>query len=160
MKYAEVDSPVGTIDIHRGPSGYPRVEGLARTSENWSLRLGDRELLAVQGLAAPGYPARATAKTGLDAVLCGQPGRLIAQRSLRNSERFVRFSSPEFSIGAVKQSGRCVVLDSRDTQCASLRHRREWSVSVETDEVCAFVALLMAAGLEEVLASPLLDLLP
>ncbi|MFI9321664.1 hypothetical protein ACIGXI_18040 [Kitasatospora aureofaciens] len=158
-KYAELDSLVGVIDIYRGPSDYPRTEGLARMSENWSLRLGDRELLAVTGLGGPGIAASATAKAGLDAVLCGQKGRLLAQRSFRREERFVRFSSPEYGISAVNRSGRRVITDTRSSECASLR-RGGWELSVESEEVCAFVALVVAARLESILDSPLLDFLP
>ncbi|MFD7447433.1 hypothetical protein [Kitasatospora sp. NPDC059827] len=158
-KYAEIDSPVGVIDIYRGPSDYPRTEGLARLSEHWSLRIEDREVLAVTGLGTPGISASATARTGLDAVLCGRRGRLLAQRSFRREERFVRFSSPEYVITAAHRAGHRVITDTRNSECASMRRGR-WEVSVASEEVCVFAALVTAARLEGLLDSPLLDFLP
>ncbi|MFJ8476176.1 hypothetical protein [Kitasatospora sp. NPDC094011] len=154
-KLAELTSPLGVIDLFRGPMGELNASG--QMLERWEFLLDGAELLVVNGMGTPGYGARRQVAAGLDIVLQGAPGRLNGARGLRSSRRFISMTAGEIRLEARPQWPRYVVRDSSGKECATT-NGKAWTFTSQDPALVAFAAYFASAAMEPMLTSPLLEI--
>ncbi|MFF2660295.1 hypothetical protein ACFVUH_23435 [Kitasatospora sp. NPDC058032] len=125
--------------------------------ERWEFVLDGTEILSVDGMGPPGYPARRHVKGGVEVSLLGVKGRLTRRRTLGARGRFVRLEAGDTAFVARARFPRNRVVDSSGAELADFTGRA-WHFRAPERGVVAFAALVVAADLEATLASPLLEI--
>ncbi|WP_327674821.1 hypothetical protein [Kitasatospora sp. NBC_00458] len=153
---AEVDTPLGAVRIHRRHSG--DLTPFGGYLERWTFSLDGSDVLSVDGMSSPGYPARGRIRRGLGLELLGQSGRLCGSRPLRPSRRHVTLSAGETLRRARPAWPGLVVVDGGGTPRIRFDGAR-WSFTAPEETDVAFAALFVAARLDPFMTSPLLEIL-
>ncbi|MER5356060.1 hypothetical protein ABT093_37790 [Kitasatospora sp. NPDC002551] len=154
-KLAEITSPLGMIDVIRGPmsaSAHPR-----EFLERWEFVLDGADLLLVDDMGVPGYGARKRVAAESTVLLQGVPGHLSGARTLRPSKRFVALTWGGNRITAKVGRPRYSIRDATGAECAAFVGK-SWTFHRADPAVVAFAAFFVSASIEPMLMSPLLEL--
>ncbi len=130
---------------------------LGGSTERWEFVLDGAEILSADGMGTPGYGSRRQVERGVDVSLLGVKGRVTSRRTPGPRGRFIRMEADGTVFVARARFPRNRVVDASGAELADF-NGPDWLFRAAEPRIVAFAALVVAAGLEVTLTSPLLEI--
>lgn len=162
-QHAVIRTPLGDCTLFRGPGARPTSTAKAEAWERWEFFLDGVSVLEIDDAAMPWQLIRRRMRGGVKGRLGGRSFTATAgRRSPRPSRRGIHFSFEDgrklsFVVHRLHQrlvretgQGQVVVSRSRDSG---------WETAAMDREETALVCFVLVSGIDELLESPLIDVL-